>query len=943
MQNIFAISGFINFLVSLFISFFVFSKRRSSSNVIFSVLTFSTAIWSFGYWRWLSEYVNYDAAIFWLKFLTVGSIWIPIFFAHWISRIFIPIVDKKWNNLVIYSAYILGVIFSVLNIFSSLMVSGAEEKLGFIFWPNAGEAYIYYIIIIYVLLTSYTAILIVNSYLKSSGSLKNQIKYVSVGCFIALIGGFFNFFLWYDIPVLPYGNFIIPIYPVLISYAIIRFRLMDIRLVITRSILYAVLVGGVASFFALSVVVVGNAIGGNTQTSKIITYIVTSFIVVVFLDPVKRTWAKITDKIFYKDKIDYQELLRESGNIIAREIDLHKLLNNTTELLTDRLKVKEISVLLPDSKQDFSLLLSSKKDKQNFSLSKDFVDFVNAKKGLIIIDELIRELPESEEKSSEYKKIDHFIKEAEARKAEMIVPVAEEDEVSAIFLFSAKQSGDLYGQEDVNFLQVFVPQMATAIEKSKLYEEVEDLNKELQAKVDARTKSLKEANFALEERNKFLTTMQVVTNMISRTLDLKKVNQMIADSIATELGYIGGMLSFVDSSGKYLKVGAITNTAEAKKVFSILAKEPREYRTELKENYNLGADTFLHGKMNFADKMSDLLTPPVEKKEIDKIQDILGVKSIVAMPIFSEDKIIGVIQFYLPITKDKISSLDIEIMNALTNQVGIVSRNIKLYNTLQDANRDLQDANIKLKELDKAKSEFLSIASHQLRTPISAIKGYLSMIMEGDFGKVPKNINDVIKNIFESSSRLARLINIFLNVSRIESGRLKLDKKPMQINDLIEGVIVELINQAKQKGVKLEYKKKKKAPPLIMADADKLREVVLNLIDNAIKYTPEGSVIVTVESDDKNLNFRVKDTGIGIPKEEVKSLFRKFVRGSGVAQIHTGGSGLGLFIAQKIIKEHDGHVWAESDGKGKGSLFQFTIPVYDEHKVPAYKEEAEEK
>jgi signal transduction histidine kinase len=248
---------------------------------------------------------------------------------------------------------------------------------------------------------------------------------------------------------------------------------------------------------------------------------------------------------------------------------------------------------------------------------------------------------------------------------------------------------------------------------------------------------------------------------------------------------------------------------------------------------------------------------------------------------------------------------------------------------VQKANLDLQEANMRLRELDKAKSEFLSIASHQLRTPISALKGYLSMMLDGDFGKVPDNIRKVISDLFESASRLARLINVFLNVSRIESGRLKLEKHPLQIADMIESVVTELKNQAEQKGLKLTYKKSKAKPPEVFADSDKLREVVLNLVDNSIKYTPKGSVTVYTEFDDKELTFVVEDTGIGIDPIEAKGLFRKFVRGSGVAQIHTGGSGLGLFIAQKIIKEHGGNVWAESEGKEKGSKFQFVIPLYD--------------
>jgi len=423
--------------------------------------------------------------------------------------------------------------------------------------------------------------------------------------------------------------------------------------------------------------------------------------------------------------------------------------------------------------------------------------------------------------------------------------------------------------------------------------------------------------------------MQVVINMVSRTMDLKKITQMIADSIANELGYVGGILSFVDFDKKVLLVGAITQNKMTIEALGLLQKKVWEYNTPLQEDYNLATQTVLSGKINFSDRMSDFLSPPVEKESIDKIQKKLGIQTVVGVPIFSENKIIGIIRFLLAVKRDKIFSLDIETMTALTNEVGIVWRNLRLYENLQKANRDMQEANIHLRALDKAKSEFLSIASHQLRTPISAIKGYLAMMLDGDFGKVSPKIKNVLKDLFESSARLARLINVFLNVSRIESGRFKLDKKPIQINDLIESVIIELKNQAIKKELKLTYHQPVKKIPLVFADSDKLREVILNLVDNAIKYTLKGSIDIYIKHDKHELSFISKDTGIGIDPSEGRTLFRKFVRGTGVAQIHTGGSGLGLFIAQKIIKEHGGRIWAESKGKEKGSVFRFVIPLYD--------------
>jgi len=913
----------LSFLLAIFLL-----VRNSKSSLIrtWSGVSLGMTIWSFSLFQVIVSESNYGT-ILWNKILYVGAIFIPVFYNHFVL-ILLNINDK--HKKIIITHYIVGFLFLLVDIFyySPLFFKYTSNEYGLNYWFNVSVGPGYYIFLVffaYLVIASFWYL--IKNYRVLHGHIKNQARYVLIAGVVGFGGGV-TAFLPQLIRVYPFGVYFVIFYIVFITYAITKYRLMNIRLILTRSILYGVLVGSVAAFFALSVLVVGEMIGGNTRTSKIITYIFTSFIVVVFLEPIKRVWARITDDIFYKDKIDYQQVLQDASNILAREIDLQKLLRETSILLADKLKIKEVSVL-SSGNTGFNMVASSNPHKALFTVSRDFVDYARKANKIIVTEDLIRNLGDSI--NNEYGVRDrNFIHEAEDFKAEMIVPVVEQDKLNAIFIFSAKQSGDLYDQNDINFFNVFAPQIATAIEKSKLYEEVEQFNRELQAKVEERTKSLREANAGLEERNKFLATMQAVTNLINRTLDLKQVNQMIADSIAKELGYVGGILSFTSRNNQVLRVGAITNTTEAKKALGLLPQDPREYETLLTSDYNFGAKAFLSGKIIFSDKMSDFFSPPIDKITIDKVQEQLGVKTVVGVPIFSEARIIGVINFLLSVKQDRISSMDIETMTALTNQVGITSRNLKLYNTLQHANQELQEANMRLRELDKAKSEFLSIASHQLRTPISAIKGYLSMIIEGDFGQIPGPINKIVKDLFESASRLARLINVFLNVSRIESGRLKLEKAPLQITELIEGVITELKNEAAKKDLDLTFDKPKKVVPQVFADSDKLREVVLNLIDNSIKYTPQGSVKVSLDVDDKNLTFMVEDTGIGIKKEEVKSLFRKFVRGSGVAQVHTGGSGLGLFIAQKIIKEHNGEIWAESDGQGKGSRFKFVIPLYDE-------------
>ncbi len=241
--------------------------------------------------------------------------------------------------------------------------------------------------------------------------------------------------------------------------------------------------------------------------------------------------------------------------------------------------------------------------------------------------------------------------------------------------------------------------------------------------------------------------------------------------------------------------------------------------------------------------------------------------------------------------------------------------------------KDLRRAYERLKKLDKAKSEFISIASHQLRTPITAIKGYISMILEGRYGKVNMTVKKKIKNVFSSVERLGILVNTLLNLSRIESGRVEMNPEKESLEEIVEGIVKELKYNAENKGISLEYKKPKKKIPKILLDRGKIKESIINVIDNAIKYTYKGKVIVSLEKKKSEVIIKVKDTGAGMTKKEIKNLFTSFTRGSGGKRLYTEGTGLGLYISKKFIDLHKGKIWAESEGKEKGSTFYIQLPI----------------
>jgi signal transduction histidine kinase len=248
-------------------------------------------------------------------------------------------------------------------------------------------------------------------------------------------------------------------------------------------------------------------------------------------------------------------------------------------------------------------------------------------------------------------------------------------------------------------------------------------------------------------------------------------------------------------------------------------------------------------------------------------------------------------------------------------------------------------ANDELRMLDNAKTEFISIASHQLRTPLTAVKGYASLVLDGSYGEISTQVKDAVDKIYMSEERLAGLVEELLNVSRIESGRMQYELKPEDIGVVMKEIYENLILMAKNKGLYLEMKVAEGLPQ-INADLKKFKEVVSNLTENAIKYTDNGGVTMSAElkeqADQKHnesaiagkaLRFMVTDTGIGIPAEEIPYLFKKFSRGKDVKRLHADGTGLGLYVVKNIVEAHKGNIWIESDGAGKGTRFIVELPV----------------
>jgi len=248
------------------------------------------------------------------------------------------------------------------------------------------------------------------------------------------------------------------------------------------------------------------------------------------------------------------------------------------------------------------------------------------------------------------------------------------------------------------------------------------------------------------------------------------------------------------------------------------------------------------------------------------------------------------------------------------------------YELIKSVLREIQRRE-EIEKIDRAKSEFISIASHQLRTPLAAVKGYISMVLEGTYGILAEKIKRPLENVYNSNERLIRLVNDLLNLSRLDAGKIEFSPELTSLEEMVFGIVEELRINAEKKGLYMKMIKPSELLPKIMVDQDKIRQVILNIVDNAIKYTKEGGITFELKKLDEQEEIKVSDTGEGMDERELNSLFQMFSRATAGTQLHAEGAGLGLYVARQFIEMHGGKIWAESPGKGKGSAFIIQLPI----------------
>jgi len=409
-----------------------------------------------------------------------------------------------------------------------------------------------------------------------------------------------------------------------------------------------------------------------------------------------------------------------------------------------------------------------------------------------------------------------------------------------------------------------------------------------------------------------------------------------------------------DSSQLLSKLGNImSSTLElnslSSQILETLSADMRISRAALvlleKESvYGISAVNFSHPPSYDYPKLIQILVShqpiifdELPEGELKQLMRVLNVS--VSATLRVKEDLVGVFLLGEKASGETYSGEDLKVLGILMPEVAIAIANAKavdkikkfnitLVQEVQKATAELRLANEKLKVLDKLKDDFVSIASHELRTPMTAIKSYLWMAINRPDMKLSEKMTKYISRAYLSTERLINLVNDMLNVSRIEAGRIEVRPQVFDILQLCDEVASEISAKAGEKMIKLAINKTQ--VPQVFADPDKIHQVLLNLVGNALKFVAtNGEIAVSFFTDGQVLETSVRDNGVGIAKEDVGKLFQKFGRldNSYVAAATTGGTGLGLYITKNLVELMGGKIWVTSEGLGKGSTFTFSLPI----------------
>lgn len=432
-------------------------------------------------------------------------------------------------------------------------------------------------------------------------------------------------------------------------------------------------------------------------------------------------------------------------------------------------------------------------------------------------------------------------------------------------------------------------------------------------------KSLYAKNAELGIKNKTLSLLSKLYEISILSLEPEELAVQISDTVRTDLSFELVSILLSKTEGKELSVLSFSTSERLTQTTSFTLSSLSSLTISLNDAA-LFSRIMKNRSFKTTQNPSKVWGSVIPDDVLAKMKKEGHLEETIIFPLVARNRVIGLLVFGLNRTYEEL--VDHE-KNAIQNFINVIA--VALDKEI--LGEELKNANERLKELDKLKSEFVSIASHQLRSPLTAIRGYASLLEEGSFGKLPVKATEAVRRISESARYMALSVEDYLNVSRIEAGNMKYEMANVDIKELVKNTVNELQPTAIKRGLLLTSRSKLIGKSSVYADPGKTKQIIQNLIDNSMKYTPKGTIDVVLRGEGNKALIDITDTGIGMSEETIHKVFEKFERAHNANDVNVTGTGLGLYIARKMANEMQGNVSATSPGEGKGSTFTIELPL----------------
>lgn len=468
--------------------------------------------------------------------------------------------------------------------------------------------------------------------------------------------------------------------------------------------------------------------------------------------------------------------------------------------------------------------------------------------------------------------------------------------------FVDKSSGEEIGllAQHLDDMRVSIKKLFSELSESK--EKIEEYSRTLEQKVEVRTQELARS---VEE----LKALGEISQAVSSTLDLETVlTSIVRHAVQLSKADAGTIFEFDEAEQVFVPM---INYGVSKEFIETL----RESKLRIGEKTIIGQAAI----KRISNQIPDLEHVP-EDYSLSYVQQE-GFRAILAIPFFREERLIGGLIVRRK-TAGEFPAPVVDLLQTFAAQSVLAFHNARLFRKIEDKGREIEVAS-------KHKSEFLANMSHELRTPLNAILGYTELILDNIYGAVPEKIREILEHLTKNGHHLLGLINDVLDISKIEAGQLTLSLNDYSMEEVVQSVSTAVEALAAEKHLELRLM----VPENLTkgkGDEQRIAQVLLNLLGNAIKFTEKGEVRVEVIVSDESFLVSVSDTGPGLSEANQKTIFEEFRQADGSSTREKGGTGLGLSIAKRIVEMHRGRIWVEST-LGKGSTFWFTLPVRVEH------------